>query len=95
LFGQDIAVRADDDARAQALLPLLPRHAELPAAVALIAEELAEHGRDSVVPSRKAGPHHTGRSNGHDRGQYFFTTGAKLMRLAGSSAPANLNVAAD
>src|ERR1017187_3101238 len=73
VVGQDVAIRADDDARAQALFPLLPRHAELSAAVTLItAKELAEHRRNSIVATLKAGLHHAGRSNGYDRGQYLL-----------------------
>src|ERR1039458_8845509 len=70
VVGQDVAIRADDHARTQALFLLLPRPAGLPTAVALItAKELAEHRRDSVFPSLNAGLHHTGRSNGYHRGQ--------------------------
>src|ERR1035441_2199316 len=73
VVGQDIAIGADDYARAEALFPLLPRHAELSAAITLItAKELAEHRRDSVVPSLKTGLHHAGRSYGYHRGQYLL-----------------------
>src|ERR1035437_7999405 len=73
VVGQDVAIRTDDHARAQALFLLLPRHAELSAAVTLItAKELAEHRRDSVIPSLKARLHDAGRSNGYDRRQYLL-----------------------
>src|ERR1039458_1705556 len=78
VVGQDIAIGADDYARAEALFPLLPRHAELPAAVTLItAKELAEHRRNSVVPSLKAGLHHARRSDGYDRGQHLLHHGGE------------------
>src|ERR1035437_553513 len=73
VVGQNVAIRADDHARAKALFLLLARHAELSAAVTLItAKELAEHRRDSVIPSLKAGLHDAGRSNGYDRRQYLL-----------------------
>src|ERR1035438_8683041 len=73
IVGQDVAIRADDDARAQARFSLLPRPAELPAAIPRIAaKELAEHRRDTVVATLKVCLHHTGRSNGHHRGQYLL-----------------------
>ena len=49
IVGQDVAFGADDHARSESLLGALARHLELrPAAVALIAEELAEERFQSL-----------------------------------------------